>query len=464
MALLCSVGVVHAQMLPNGDMEQWDTLIHYWEPVGWNTSALTTGFLPFSDLPIEMAQGQNPGDTAIRLRTVILPFLGLQAGIMGNYNLIYSFGKVPYQSKPDTLTAIMQYKLNNGDTFTIVALFYDQNNSANLIGGGLRKFTGQTNGWMEAKVPISYFSANNPGYVQIAAFFEGDPLQPDNVVEIDSLGFNVPEQLENNSFEKWEEIITVDPVGWFSQNWNTQWTGSPPHVVPDTDAVSGQLSARIQTLVNPHTGSFGWGLQTRGDNLSDGFIPLSNAPSSLKFFYKYSTDVDTPNTGLCIVVLHSNVPATIEAQKDTIVVPLLPTNDAWKQLQIDLTQTALPSVDSIFVNFMATNDLNKFDTSNVLKIDALEMEFITGTDAQQPIEVSYLVQPVVADDYIQIHSNLPQTESVRIDIRDVQGRSIYSRSNYQWGTSVDVSSLRPGTYHIFVIRDHTWYPLRFVKQ
>ena len=463
LVLVCGVAVVTAQMLPNGDMEQWDTLVRYSEPVGWNTSALGVGVISAPDLPVEMAPGPTPADTAIRLRTVNVPFIGAVEGGFTNYNYIHTLGQYPFTSKPDTLTVVAQFKIVDGDTFNIGCAFFDINNPNQLIGGTFGQIIGQSNGWVEIKFPIRYYPNTNPGYVRVFGYFSSDPFKEGNVVEIDSLGFNVAEQVENNSFEVWEEVVTVDPVGWFSQNVFTQWVGDPPHVVPDTDAVSGQLSARIRTQFNFFSGGVGYGMRTRGTDIDEGFYPVPNRPSELKFMYKY-TSADTTNYGLCVVVLHSNAPATPEAQKDTIAVPLHLTDSAWKQLQIDLTQTSLPSVDSILISFAASNTITNLDTNNVLKVDAIEMEFVTAVNDPIAIDNPYFLTPSLAHDFIQIHPANAREGQVRVDIVDTRGNVYYTHKSYRLGTPIDVLGLAPGMYSVVVYRGDKSYPLRFVKQ
>jgi hypothetical protein len=101
---------------------------------------------------------------------------------------------------------------------------------------------------------------------------------------------------------------------------------------------------------------------------------------------------------------------------DTYVNNWMPSNDAWQQTFLDISEFA--GNNDIRIAFVATNQNGSdFFIRNIELFDA----------NSQPIRISspFKVYPNPANDIIRVQFNLPQIEPVKVSLYDIMGRLVY---------------------------------------
>jgi hypothetical protein len=262
-------------------------------------------------------------------------------------------------------------------------------------------------------------------------------------------------QIPEGGFENW----TPNSSGTYSEPSGNWWTtlnplasvGAPVTTAPTSDAHSGELAARLETVQ--------WGDFLISGLLSSGefvfeepFIkqgrPFSDKPSKFKGWYKY-TPVQGDSAGIGAILTRYN---TSTQQKDTIadaVIAVSSNITSYTEFVIDFEYT-IPDLtpDTIIVVFTSSGDASNLQgqDGSVLIIDDIILEYATGLQDNLMPELSLNAFPSPANDRITLEINSFQPEDLVFNIYSMDGRLVESIVPEDRKTEVNTVNWKQGKY------------------
>jgi hypothetical protein len=262
-------------------------------------------------------------------------------------------------------------------------------------------------------------------------------------------------QIPEGGFENW----TPNSSGTYSEPSGNWWTtlnplasvGAPVTTAPTSDAHSGELAARLETVQ--------WGDFLISGLLSSGefvfeepFIkqgrPFSDKPSKFKGWYKY-TPVQGDSAGIGAILTRYN---TSTQQKDTIadaVIAVSSNITSYTEFVIDFEYT-IPDLtpDTIIVVFTSSGDASNLQgqDGSVLIIDDIILEYATGLQDNLMPELSLNAFPSPANDRITLEVNSFQPEDLVFNIYSMDGRLVESIVPEDRKTEVNTVNWKQGKY------------------
>lgn len=278
--LLFSALALHAQNIPNGGFENWESypvlqLDSFYTP-RVNVYRTTESFV--GRYALRMDNTLNSSGTGVR-GYVTNVISGVQSGTY---------------FKGDVLSVVFfaKYDLAEGDSARVYVRFME---GAALRGTINFFMTGKSDGWVKHSVPIIWYGPRTPDNVQIYMYSSYRTYPKDTgYILIDDLRFeNIgkrPMDIFNHDFEIWEDVGINYPTEWSSLDLLTEQGNSSlaeDAVYRSNDAHGGNYSLRV--------GNY-WSNGSRrsyafiGSELADYYtpaFPMNDKYNFLEGYYKY---------------------------------------------------------------------------------------------------------------------------------------------------------------------------------
>ncbi len=425
----------------NMSFETWTETIFYQEPVGYTTFNVQTYFATGQP---NVTKVQGNSGSAMRMETVIVGN-DTVAGFATSSKGGFLSGGVPFNGKPDSVRITCRYSMVANDSASVIFIFKSfgvpQINIFNL-GGNEPAFTEKT-------FPLSlFFPADSVITVMASSNITSDPVAG-SWIEIDKIEFigASTDTIENYDFNRWFDVKTEEPDGWYSVNLIGAVTGgkNPPKPIQKTsDATDGQLACKITSLeLNFFSfldtmGAIANAPIFFGGNQSG--VPFMAKPSKMKFDYKYQP-VGNDSAGAMIRFADSN--------GDSIAggLILLPAASTFTKGSIEIDWTGKDAPDSMLIAFSATG-LDHPMIGSVLILDNIVLEYSTGIEAPAPgfgNGISLYPNPAGDVLYFQLDEALQGEATLRI--YDMIGRVLAERKlNGESLVNLNLTQLQSGQY------------------
>ncbi len=455
---------LHAQVLPNGNFENWDFKLLYQEPTGYNTTNPFT-LLNEQVITATLVQGMTPQDSAIHLETKMGATGALQPGRFGNVNYFTRTGGTNFTGQPDSISYRVNYKVQPGDTAAIVIYFYAQGGTQPYAGSNLF-FTGSSNGWVEVNEPLQ-FPANRAtaAYIMEAySSLNNDIAQEGSILEIDYIHLNSQEQIENPDMEDWDNIEYEVPDNYESLDAISAILSLPSFAVTkDTNAFEGDYAVKIQTqLVKLGPNIINQGILHTG-NAPNWYLPLDKLPASMEGLYKHETPNGKTDVGVAALILVSKESPSVPRQRDTLILPYLDAAD-WTKFKIDLQPLNLPQTDSFSLIFFASDPSNPVSGS-ALYLD--DLKFVPITEVNEPgvtgLTPSLKIMPNPVTEYFTISGLTDTGEGADVAIYDQSGKLLQRFEQYKSKQKISVRDYSSGYYSIRIAQPGYVKTLLFYK-
>jgi len=219
MGLLLLTYVVHAQLVPNGNFENWTAASNYDDPTGWDTPNSATASLGIKTVTKESSIVQN-GSFAVKLKSGSIfgtPIPGLIT--LGDFNInIVTFqatitGGTPFTLKPDKMNGFFQYEpVFNDEAFIGVILLKQNGTQWDTIADGNFTTTSNIVTWTPFSITINYRSTDTPTHLNIIILSsDRNAPQPNSTLYVDNLVFTYPASVEEIQSE-YADIFVYDNI------------------------------------------------------------------------------------------------------------------------------------------------------------------------------------------------------------------------------------------------------------
>ncbi len=447
---------INAQAISNSSFETW-TMNHFFdEPNGFITTNYQT-YIFNSNGNAEKVTPAFAGNNHLKLTTVsanddTIPgaiFLGVPSGNTIN-------GGVPFTNRPDSLVGFARYSLMPDDTANMIVIF-----KSNTLAAGFAKvsFYGNQTGFLRFSVPIYWGLPQNPDTMSAFVISSNTdyPAIPGSMIELDEVGFvgSSVSVFPNGDFESWTPTQSLEPDGWNTINFVT--LSATPSVTRSTDAIDGNYSARIETVITPYGDTLGF--MTNGDissSLLQGGMAVTQNPMMISGFYKYNpVGPDTALVG-SIISKYDNVFGT-SVRLDSALIQLTATNN-WTPFSLNFAYNGFPIVDTLNVSIASSNienDGNYIGVGSALLIDKLEV-FYNPVGEPQGLTFNKNATGVSWDESgsLFFRQNTHKISEGTLFLYDGSGRLIHSQKiNSQVSQEVGFHSWVPGIYSYRFIGD-----------
>ena len=455
---LLPIVAVLAQDIPNPGFEDWQDYSLFEEPVGYSTTNSQAYFLG-GKTHITQVAGRSAGSSAMRLEVDESAFFGVVpiAFILNLSNPLA--GGHPLGTSPDSLVGHFRYQLSAQDTFSLIAIFKFQGLP---LGFAQINLTGTSNGYERVSIPTGpfVFPPDSVAFAMGIGVLGGVPTIGD-FVEVDDITLhNSRVQLPNNEFDEWELISFREPVGWGSANLFTAiGRNNVESVSRSEESYAGNYAARIESVEYEF---FGFrdtsGLLITGDVSSgvEGF-PCDMIPEAFHFKYRYEPVGDPNEMAIASVAVYGQgielgsfyqqlAPSATYADASMFFPPIAGNPDTC------VIGFAVGVTDTL---------LNTSKPGSVLYVDELVFGPGVSTRDLPKQQVTDLVYPNPATEYLWIKKDVLEGAVQRIDIVSLDGRWVRSIQNDAPG--VYVGDLNIGYYTIRVVTDTGEYLTKFEK-
>lgn len=451
-----------AQVVPNGNFEQWTT-VTYEYPTGYLRTSFYQEFYELDFLtPLGFEKSTNAyhGNYAVKLSTNIIGphvFFGYLVNFIPEGNSNNWRGGLPITQKPTGIKGYYRGIFNNNDSAIIIVQFKQQNNVMGpyLFSIGTSSLT---------YIPFSFtfdpplpvvpdtvqigFASSNP--------FIGSP-QHGTWIMIDSISFTgitaQPTGM-NGSFENWTTDNLTKLNDW-------RYYSYPDCIFRTIDAYHGNYALKLKNILNPNDptsieiGSLGTGRWIQ-DPVDPNFYHLmkcsafNKSSDTLVFAYKY-------------------FPASNDSAKISLIFKLAsdPYFYFWHSYQlsqantytiVEFPFTLSSQYDSVC--FMIENSLWYHNTSNYLNSEL----FIDRIFFKSQPAVS--LPEIAKNKNIRLYPN-PASELLNVEadniikqiaITNIEGKQLHEISVDEPKTSINISYLPPGNYLIKLeFDDMIWF-------
>jgi hypothetical protein len=219
LGLLLMTYVVHAQLVPNGNFENWTAASNYDDPTGWDSPNSTAASLGVITVSKESSIVQN-GSYSAKLKSGSIfgtPIPGLIT--LGDFNInIITFqatitGGAPFTHKPETMTGFFQYEpVFNDEAFIGVILLKQNGSNYDTIADGNFTSTSTVLTWTPFTVTLNYRSTETPTHLNIIILSsDRNAPQPNSTLYVDNLVFTYPASIEETQSE-YADVYVYDNV------------------------------------------------------------------------------------------------------------------------------------------------------------------------------------------------------------------------------------------------------------
>jgi len=455
--LFAAAIAAHAQSIPNGDFESWNSKVYSNPDSSWYTSNDQT--LAVDDSLTVWKVAGIVGQ-AIHIQTAIVGTDTLGAYITNsNGDPRKGIGGMPYTQKPTALVGFYRCNIMTGDSGAIIVLF--KNSGTIIAAPGKLAFTGSTSTFTAFTIPIPALPLT-PDTVIIAAtssnlINNNIGLKSGSWLELDQLTFTgtgITEGIVNGSFDAWVSNTFDLLTGWHTQPGGQRGNGVTKI---SSGAYSGSYAVMLQTLAgdnNPNTAQVCNGLFTKNSGPHGG-LPYTKTADTLTGYYKY-TAVGT-DTGQIFVELSksgSNVGGN--------TFYCLP-KSTWTYFQIPFSASSTP--DTILVDLVSSS-WNTPNVGSMLYLDKVQLK-------SQPLNVNIInsgagivsIYPNPVNDVLHLKLNNKLEGTSELKIVDMSGKVVF-RQNFDALTTVDipVHQLSAGIYFYEINNNGAVIHDKFTKQ
>jgi hypothetical protein len=204
MAILIMTTNVSAQMVPNGDFENWSN----GEPQNWVTYNSISALMGLTTMPVVQLSPAPIGNYAIKMTCMysesaadFIPGFAY----LGNMNLLTGQGNigVPFSETPIVYSGVYQHHvINPGDTAVIACVLskWDASLSAQIeVASATMLTTTEVSEWTDFSIPFVYNSTETPDTMSVYLYsFGGDGAS----LSVDQLSFGSSIGIEEQSNEQ----------------------------------------------------------------------------------------------------------------------------------------------------------------------------------------------------------------------------------------------------------------------
>ncbi len=437
--------------IPNFNFEVWDDFssrsLDVWENAG--TLSQITSY----DGTYAVQLNSNNGDPGAILY-----------GTAGGNGLS---GGIPYTSRPDSLTAWLNYDINANDTALIIVQLKE--NGTNMVADTIYKLTGSTGGVFQYhSFKINYLNSNTPdtlllGFVNTNAFSSVDPL---SVMSVDNISFiNSTETLPNSDMELWTEIIRSKAESWSSKD--DFYQDQPFFVDKTTDSHSGNYALKLSNKIGNWTE---YGRVKTGDS-TEWSIPEFPVNYRHEFFHGYYKFFPENNDSLFIqTTFYKNGSQIGNAM---VEISQLTTTYQLFSSPIYYYNGETPDSASIEI-FMGKDNFSGVPSNSYAIIDNLSFDGIISTDINYDIKdvvnekLDFNIYPNPTSGIINIEiSEILKNSNGEIMLVDLYGKKHYHNKldvNYKETFEMDLS-MYPNQLYILVFKiDNKIYSKKIIKK
>jgi hypothetical protein len=454
---------VLAQGVYNGDFEAWENRLYYEDPDGY-VSANAQIYMMQGTPNVSKSTDAADGMYSLKLQTIkVMNDTVFGFAVYGNPGDEMDFsGGFAFTEMPDSFKAHVKYDLANNDSALVLLLF---KKNGVVINMQMIPFYGTQNTWTEMAFKLNTFGqAPDSAIIGFASSNpESDITRPNpgNWLMVDNVRFTgAGTAIPNHSFETWNSLSSMEPLGWNTMNLFFLLEGKQPNVTKATDAYEGNSALSVKTAA---LSLFGGDLDTMGiattGSIGDfgfaGGFPMSKKPDSLSFYYKYNNSNNLVDMAL-VYTAFSKYNSTLK-RSETIdsAMMFLPGAFNWTRKTMAFNAASgIPDTSNILLLssniFFGTHGLG-----NELLID--EMIYWYGSvgipviaDGFQKMKV--YPNPVTTDLHLDIV--LQKDEELFVNVYTLNGQKLYARKYLlmkgKHTLVTDVSDLPKGNFILSV--------------
>lgn len=421
-----------AQLIANGDFEDWEVRDHY----------ILNDWLASSR---NVLRSENPssGNYALRLENTKS---NNRTSIVYNYSFANGIRGFPFSEKVLSMVFEAKYDMAIGDTARVRVNFRNEGGYSGLASVNI---TGSSNDqFLTFNVPITWYSIRVCDTVLIAidSKIGSDTLDGDSYLEVDDLRFeNIGvryQDFPNQGFESWDnvgveypnkwnpvDLIVYDLYGVFLNN---------EGVTQTTDAHSGNYAVKISNYFHSNTNRYSY--MYYGDTSSGWYptLPVSERYPYLVGYYKHISDLND-SALVSITMYDSGVSIGGGSQ---YFVP----NTEWSDFFLPINYYNSRTPDSAAVRFYSSRNDTIHDASTHLIIDDLAFSNFT-LGKTRDYDETFKVYPNPTSRFIKI-SNIDQVDSWKI--YGLDGKEI-SNAKMPKKDLLDLDALEDGVYNLVLM-------------
>ncbi len=417
MAFIAVSGAAHAQVIPNGNFEDWSTS-SYDEPNTWftsnreapkfNTITKVTGFAG-SAINIETkADTDNPGD-----------FIG---GFMSNTpgDPTSGQGGVPFSQKPTAITGKIKANLIGNDTAILLVVF--KKNGA-VTSMNIFKLTGKNQStFTDFSFPITLAAAPDSVVIACASsnLISEQGVEVGSNVTIDNLaltGPGVTQTIPNGDFEQWTTVTQNELDGW-------EYFNNTAAISRVTDKYKGTYALKLENI-DFGGGDVGSGFISNGNNSG---LPYTKTVDTLIGWYKYLTPGnDSGSVGVSLAKNGMGIGGGFI---------FLTPKTTYTYFEIPIFAMSAP--DSLRINIASSSGMNPV-AGSILIIDEVQLKSAplnTGLNPFAKLKSFSLAYPNPATNILTIQTT--ETHDLVLTIYDVTGKLVNTAS-FTKGQHIEVN-------------------------
>ena len=457
--LISSVQLLQAQIIPNGNMENWTSYELFDRVPPFETTNLFC-FIVEAEYAVTRVPGVS--GSAVRLEATqgvdaIIP------GVIGLGELEGDFGGgIPISSTPDSIRISLRYDIPFGDAGSVVFVF---SKDGAVNGFAQYEIMGTQNSFEQVTFDVPPM-LGVPDSVQFLAY----STHPDfpllgGFLEIDDIILTgITEEIPNGDFEIWETIEYDKVDNFYSLNPFQAYFELEPMVTETSDAYAGNSAIRIE---NVETYDFDSDvIDTIGYIFSRNFfsdnpsIGLDVTPQWITGWYKYEP---IENDSATIFLSFTKYNSTTEESEVVAEYGfLLGESSTYIPFTFPLSFGEIP--DSVDIGIASGNVEGNDDyvpLGSVLYLDELSFDFLEGTKV--PIFSDALeVYPNPASEFIMIKMDEKIGNPKSVQLTDVMGRIIQflDIENLSIGNGllqIDVKNYPTGMYYYNIETEDSAY-------
>lgn len=375
-------------------------------------------------------------------------------------------GGFPFNARPDSIIACMEYDIIPNDTALIVLIL--KKNGIVISNNFFEIYGSSAGNFQELTFPITYTASETPDSIIFAAVTTDirhiTQLLLGSYLTLDNLHFSgTTESIPNYDFEIWKnfEHITLNSWSYEGKTKIKEFDQELP-VILSNDAHSGNYAAMVRNIISPPDTVSGNLYSSNTDHQS---FSINYKPNSLNGFYKFY-----PENGDSLYINISILSGT-----DWIGSGTFKTGDTVSDYTpftaaIAYNQAVTP--DSAYINIQVSKNNMPLGNSYAL-IDDFNFDGFLADVEENP-----MVKPANADLEFNIYPNpfsnnatisftLDQPEQVQIRLYDISGNDILTIANKNFGEgdhdiSFSGAGLQKGFYICMITTDKTTYSKKII--
>jgi hypothetical protein len=193
-----------AQIVPNGNFENWTTASGYNDPTGWDTPNSVSSSLGVITVYKETSIVQE-GSSSVKIQTKSIlgtPIPGLIT--LGDFNInVLTFeatitGGTPFTGRPESMSGYYQYEpIFNDEAFIGIILLKQNGANWDTVADGAFTSTSTLTTWTPFLATLNYRTSDIPTHLNIIIMSsDRNAPQPNSTLYIDNLTFSYPASVD----------------------------------------------------------------------------------------------------------------------------------------------------------------------------------------------------------------------------------------------------------------------------